>query len=288
MRKEELQPAMEEWLALRESEGLRPATITAYRDHAHIFFLWLDGQELAPVTFHTFFREYGKGHSPASCRTIYTSMAVFLRGIGQEELMGKMKKPRGDTAPKAIYTEGQLKILFQLLRIDRTPTGLRDHAVVSLLRYCGLRASEACNLLLDDLLEQEDAVYVRGGKSRYARRKVPLVAPCPQALTAYVTRGRPTFLCGYSDHVFLSVAGLPFTRNSLRQMLRRRGFQAGFPLSAHRFRHTWATAHVRSRTNPASIGRLAGWSPKTLYEMMAVYGHPDIEDLREAQRQAFG
>ncbi|KKK72814.1 hypothetical protein LCGC14_2900120, partial [marine sediment metagenome] len=147
--------------------------------------------------------------------------------------------------------------------------------------------SEACNLLLDDLLEREDAVYVRGGKSRYARRKVPLVAPCPQALTAYVTRGRPTFLQGYSDYVFLSVVGLPFTRDSLRQMLRRRGLQVGFPLGAHRFRHTWATAHVRARTNAAAIGQMAGWSPKTLYEMMAAYAHPDLELLRDAQEAAF-
>ncbi len=288
MDREELQQAVEEWLALRESEGLRPATLTTYRDHVHVFLLWLDGQELAPTTFYTFFREYARGHSPASCRTIYTSMRVFLRGIGREELVGGMRKPRGDTAPKVIYTEGQMKALFQLLRVDRTPAGLRDHAIVSLLRYGGLRASEACRLLLDDLLEREDAVHIRGGKSRYARRKIPLVAPCPQTLAAYVARGRPALLHGYSDHVFLSVDGIPLTRDSLRQMLRRRGFQVGFPLGAHRFRHTWATAHVRSRTNPASIGYLAGWSPKTLYEMMSVYGHPDIEDLREAQRQAFG
>ena len=36
------------------------------------------------------------------------------------------------------------------------------------------------------------------------------------------------------------------------------------------------------------IGYLAGWSPRTLYDMMATYGHPDLEALREAQREAFG
>ena len=71
-------------------------------------------------------------------------------------------------------------------------------------------------------------------------------------------------------------------------LLRRLGQRVGYPISAHRFRHTWATAHVRARTNAAAIGHMAGWSPKTLYDMMATYGHPDLEDLREAQRDAFG
>ena len=285
-----LQAQASEWLALREAEGLKPNTIRSYSDHIHIFLKALAGRELTPFTFAAFFRDYAKGHSIVSCKSIYNSVKLFLHGIERPELMGKMVRPRGETSPKSIYGEGQLKALFQVLRADRAPSGLRDHAIVCLLRYCGLRAAEACNLRLDDLIEAEDAVFVRSGKSRYARRKVPLVSPCPQALAVYLGRGRPKLLrrASYSDYLFLTVDGFPLTRNSLRMLLRRRGQQVGIPISAHRFRHTWATAHVRVRTNPAAIGYLAGWSPKTLYDMMATYGHPDIEDLREAQKEAFG
>jgi integrase/recombinase XerD len=180
-----------------------------------------------------------------------------------------------------------MRALFTILRAGKTAADLRDHAIISLLRYCGLRASEACNLRLDDLREDEESLYVRGGKSRYAKREIPLIPPCPQMLSLYLARGRRHLLRGYSDHIFLTTDGTPMTRNSLRQMLRRRGAQTGFPLSAHRFRHTWATAHVRARTSPPTIGHLAGWSPKTLFEMLQNYGHPDIDDLRAAQRTAF-
>ncbi len=286
----ELERAVEEWLAVKEAEGLRPATVRTYSDHVHIFLRWLAGRELAPFLFASFFRDYAKGHAAASCTSIYNSMRLFLKGIDRIDLAGTMRRPRGETPPKVVYSEGQLRALFQMLRADRTPTGLRDYTIVCLLRYCGLRASEVCGLRLDDLLESEDAVFVRGGKSRYARRKVPLVSPSSSVLAAYLGRGRPKLLRrkAHSDSLLLTVDGAPLTRNTLRMLLRRLGQRVGYPISAHRFRHTWATAHVRARTSPAAIGYLAGWSPKTLYDMMATYSHPDLEDLREAQREAFG
>lgn len=287
----DLEREVESWLALREAEGLRPSTLASYAAHVHIFALWLTrqgGQELVPFTFAAFFRDYAKEHSPASCRSVYTSMRVFLRAIGLADLMGTMRQPRGDTVPKTIYSEGQMRALFSVLRADHTPTGYRDHAIISLLRYCGVRASEACALLVDDLLEQEDAVHVQGGKSRYARRKVPLITGCPRVLALYLARGRPQLLHGYSDFLFLSVEGQPLTRDALRQLLRRRGEQVGFPLGAHRFRHTWTTAHVRARTSPPSIAAMAGWAPRTTVEMLQRYGHPDLDDLRQAQAEAFG
>ena len=288
---DDLEREVKSWLDLREAEGLRPSTLESYGAHIHIFALWLrrqEEQELVPFAFAAFFRDYAKEHSPASCRSVYTSMRVFLRGIGRTDLMGRMKQPRGDTIPKTVYTPGQMKALFSVLRADHTPTGYRDHAIISLLRYCGVRASEACTLLLNDLLEYEDAIQVQGGKSRFARRKVPLITECPRVLALYLARGRPQLLRGYSDHLFLSVEGQPLTRDALRQLLRRRGEQVGFPLGAHRFRHTWTTAHVRARTSPPSIAAMAGWAPRTTVEMLQRYGHPDLDVLREAQAEAFG
>lgn len=282
---EELFGRLEDWLAVREAEGCKPSTIRNYRQHSSIFIKWLGERELTPVLFATFFRDYALSHSPASCRSVYTATRIFLTGIGRRDLVGTMRRPRGDTPPKAAYTEGQLRALFQVLRGDRTATGRRDYAIVCLLRYCGLRASEVCNLSLDDL--GDEAVVVQRGKTIHARRTLPLIPPTPQALASYMSYGRRRLVRGDTTRVFLTQSGGSMTRNTLRMLLRRRSEQVGFPLSAHRFRHTWATAHVRARTSPAMIGYMAGWSPKTLYDMMARYSHPDLDDLRKAQHQAF-
>ncbi len=167
----ELEYAAKDWLVLKEAEGKRPDTIRAYGEHLHIFLKWLAGRELTPFAFVTFFRDYRQDHAVKSCQTIYTTMRTFLKGIGQLDLAGQMKKPEGDVPPKKVYTEGQLRALFLLLRADLSPTILRNHAIVCLLRYCGVRASEVCRLRLDDLIGHEDLVKIRGGKSRYAKAR---------------------------------------------------------------------------------------------------------------------
>ncbi|MCH7576541.1 MAG: tyrosine-type recombinase/integrase [Chloroflexi bacterium] len=287
----ELDAALEEWLTFREAEGLSPSTIRSYHDHIRIFVRVLGERELTPFTFAAVFREYAQEHAVASCQTIYTSVKVFLKGIDHLDLAGSMRKPRGTVPAKQIYTDGQLRALFGVLQEDRSPLGVRDYAIVCLLRYGGLRASEVCNLRLDDFRDREDAIQVAGTKSRYSRRVIPLVLPCSQALSVYLGRGRPKLVRaagGHTDHVFLTATGRALSRNTVRLMLRRRSLEVGFALSSHRFRHTWATAHVGARTSPTAIGHLAGWSPKTLYEMMHLYAHPDADMLREAQERAFG
>ncbi len=287
----ELDAALEEWLTFREAEGLSPSTLRSYHDHIRIFVRVLGERELTPFTFAAVFREYAQEHAVASVRTVYTSAKVFLKGIDRLDLAGSMRKPRGTVPAKRIYTDGQLRALFGVLQEDRSPLGVRDYAIVCLLRYGGLRASEVCNLRLDDFRDREDAIQVAGTKSRYSRRVIPLVRPCSQALSVYLGRGRPKLVRaagGHTDHVFLTATGRALSRNTVRLMLQRRSLEVGFALSSHRFRHTWATVHVGARTSPTTIGHLAGWSPKTLYEMMHLYAHPDADMLREAQERAFG
>ena len=289
----ELDAALEEWLTFREAEGLSPSTIRSYHDHIRIFVRVLGKRELTPFTFAAVFREYAQEHAVASCQTIYTSVKVFLKSIDHLDLAGSMRKPRGTIPAKRVFTYGQLRTLFAVLQDDRSPLGVRDHAIVSLLRYCGLRSSEVCNLHLDDFRDREDVIQIAGTKSRYSRRVVPLILPCSQALSVYLGRGRPKLVRArqsrdYGDYVFLTDTGRVLSRNTIRLMLQRRSLEVGFALSSHRFRHTWTTAHVGARTSPTAIGHLAGWSPRTLYEMLHLYAHPDVGMLREAQERAFG
>ena len=285
MLKAELEKRLEEWLAVREAEGLKPTTLTNYRTFVSIFLSWLGDKSLSPSSFADFFRQYRQNHAVASQQAIYVALKIFLSGIGEEKRMGNMGRPRGETPAKSVYTDEQLRVLFKRLRTNRTATGLRDHALISILRYTGIRAGEACGLQLDDLDTQAETLAVTGGKTRYARRTIPLVEPCAKVLSAYLSRGRPKLLNGEKcESLFLGVGGQPMNRNSLALMLGRKNVP--FKVGAHRFRHTWATAHVRAKTNPSIIGALAGWSGRTLSQMLSTYSHPDLEMLKSAQESA--
>ena len=287
MKQKELTVALDAYLNVRQAEGLKPTTLVNYRTFVSIFLSWLgDSRELSPSSFADFFRQYRQNHAVASQQAVYVALKIFLTGIGEEEKMGGMGRPRGETPPKNTYSQQQLTTLFKLLRRNRTVTGLRDHALISILRYTGIRAGEVCGLKVDDLDTQGETLAVTGGKTRYARRTIPLIQPCHKILSAYLSRGRPKLLNGEAcDHLFLGVGGKPMNRNSLALMLGRKDVE--FKVGAHRFRHTYITQHSVSGTNPALIGQLAGWSPRTLSAMLANYTHPSGEDLKEAQEKAF-
>ena len=287
MQKKELEKRLEDWLAVREAEGLKPTTLQNYRTFVSIFLSWLDETELSPSSFADFFRQYRQNHAVASQQAVYVALKIFLSGIGEEKRMGSMGRPRGETPAKSVYTDEQLHILFKRLRTNKSPIGRRDLALASVLRYTGIRAGEVCGLQLDDLDTQAETLAVTGGKTRYARRTIPLVEPCHKALAAYLSRGRPKLLNGEAcESLFLGIGGHPMNRNSLALMLGRK--DVPFKVGAHRFRHSYITQLAVIGINPALIGQLAGWSPRTLSAMLANYTHPSEEALKAAQEKAFG
>lgn len=286
MYKDKLTAALDGWLAVRQAEGLKETTLTNYRTFISIFISWLGNKELTPVSFADFFRDYRRDHAVASQQAIYVALKIFLSGIGEGKKMGSMGRPRGETPPKDTYTQEQLVALFKLLRANKTATGLRDYAVCSILRYTGIRAGEVCGLQLEDLDTQAETLTITSGKTRYARRTIPLVEPCSKLLFTYLSRGRPKLVHRAFNHLFLSAAGRPMNRNSLALILGRK--DVPFKVGVHRFRHTFITRHATASTNPALIGQLAGWSSHTLSAMLANYTHPSGEDLREAQKKALG
>lgn len=83
---------------------------------------------------------------------------------------------------------GQLRRL--LAGCDRrTPTGLRDYAIMLLLARLGLRAGEVARLGLDDIDWRRGEITVVGKGGRAER--LPLPADVGAAITGYLRRGRP-------------------------------------------------------------------------------------------------
>lgn len=142
----------------------------------------------------------------------------------------------------------------------------------------GARASELCALTLDDL--QGDALLLRRTKSGRPRLAF-LGRRSQQAVARYLALGRPR-LRPQGTALFVTQYGQPVTRNTLRLMLERRGKEVGVKLSAHRFRHTWATLMLRAGVDLERLRLLGGWSD---YSMLKTYTHLAEADLRETHQR---
>jgi site-specific recombinase XerD len=158
-----------------------------------------------------------------------------------------------------------------------TPAGLRDRAIILLLARLGLRAGDIRRLRLTDI-DWTNALLTVHGKGRRSV-SLPLPQDAGDAMLAYIERGRPVVA---EERVFLRVPA-PFTplassseiAGIVSRVLARGGIE-GVPTGAHMFRHSLATAMLRTGASLESVGTvLRHRSPSTT----AIYAKVDVAML---------
>jgi site-specific recombinase XerD len=281
--------AQDIWLTALRAEGRSPATLDGYRGHLAPFNRFLEAEgvsditELTPFHLRRFLVAYAEGRSPHTVRGVYGNIRSWLRWLVSEGILTaspteKVKEPRAPEAAKKVYTPGELAALKKYLEKGKTALALRDCALVLVLMDTGARCSELLAVTLDDL--QDGSILLRQTKGKRPRL-VPLGRESERALWRYVQRGRPR-LKPRGKQVFVADDGRPMTRNAVRCVLRRLGQALGFPVSAHRFRHTWATLLLRKGADLETLRKMGGWAD---YTMLKTYAHLDTADLKRMQER---
>lgn len=135
------------------------------------------------------------------------------------------------------------------------PAGRRDLAILLLLVRLGLRAGEIAGLGLDDVDWRAGEIVIHGKGSRCER--LPLPADVGEALAAYLHRGRPRSAQGRVIFVRLKAPHRGLSSPAVTRIVRRAGERVGLGgLSAHRLRHTAATAMLRAGAPLGEIGQV--------------------------------
>ncbi|MGD0386874.1 MAG: tyrosine recombinase, partial [Solirubrobacteraceae bacterium] len=153
----------------------------------------------------------------------------------------------------------------RLLRAPQgvSPAALRDRALLETLYACGLRASEAVGLALEDI--SLDDAFLRAHGKGSKERLVPIGREAVSALRAYLTRSRPVLVGLRPErHVFVNRRGGGLSRQGLYKIVQGHANAVGLGdrMSPHTLRHTFAT-HLLA----------GGCDLRTLQEML---GHADI------------
>lgn len=270
----------------RQHRGLRERTLDGYQ---HILVDLLVALGDKPETYTaTLIRDFvlqrAKSHSQWHARGIATAVRVFLRFLSAS---GRTSVRLDQSVPQ--YPTCQLSSVPRYLepaQVERVidacvandTRGLRDRAVMLLLVRLALRASDVANLAMRDIDWQNGRLAVCGKGRR--QEWLPLPQDAGDALLRYIREGRPRTA---SDHVFAKVWAPQGTLTSFsvtqiaRSALRRAGVKA--PINgAHVFRHSAATAMLRSGVSLAGVGAvLRHRSPNTTL----IYAKVDAGLLRE-------
>lgn len=158
----------------------------------------------------------------------------------------------------SILERDQIAAVLETARTDKTPAGLRDHAILQILATYGLRAGEIRNLRIEDIDWRTEAIRVRHSKTQ-ACSFLPLMDPVGEAVLAYLRSGRPAT---DAREIFIRTRAPYCKLEKLYSVVRRRLGDAGIKppgkCGPHIFRHARAVEMLRTSVPQKVIGDLLG------------------------------
>jgi len=185
--------------------------------------------------------------------------------------------------PKALpYTK--IERLIEAAGDATTALGSRDRALVELLYGTGTRISEVVGLDVDDV-DVETATVVVTGKGNKQRR-LPLGGAASNALTNYLSRGRPALAQSAQGKrrpgaaLFLGQKGGRLSRQGAWEVVRRcaEAAELGDQVGPHTLRHSYATHLMEGGADVRVVQELLGHSSVTTTQ---IYTLVTADALRE-------
>jgi integrase/recombinase XerC len=181
-------------------------------------------------------------------------------------------------------TQEQVMQLFVQAQNDTTPSGHRNHVMISLAYVCGVRVSELVELTRTNINFDDQLVHVsgKGGKQRI----VPLPESMSDLLQNYLHKSQPYLFKNMtidSDYLFPTLYAdkiKPMSRQAFWIILKDIVIKAGLSdtISPHVLRHSIATHLLKKGANLRLLQMALGHEH---LETVQVYTHVEISHLRK-------
>ena len=262
-----------------EELGRSPNTIRQYTWHIQRMLDYL-GEEPEAITREDLsrYRHHLSTDNDYSKNSQYmVTMAIqnYFAYLGLETAAGLPRPQRRKSLPKYL-TEAEAHRL--LMACEHDP---RDHAIITLMAYTGLRVSEVTGLDCEDINLGERTLTVVSGKGD-KDRMVVFAQPTAVALRRWLEARDDV---GHSA-LFLNRSGSRITPRSLQRIVKKYADDAGIrkTVTPHVLRHTMATTLLRHGADIRIIQQLLGHSTIATTQ---IYTHVDDAMLRKAYDKAF-
>lgn len=158
-------------------------------------------------------------------------------------------------------------------------SGIRDYAMFSFFLYTGVRISEAAELKLKNLRDEEVLIYGKGRKTR----KIPLKESLKSILKDYMAWRNFTQekYNRRSEFLFIAQKGGGITTRAILKRFKKMLSLAGLKdhYHVHHLRHTFGTTVYNKTKNIRVTQQLLGHSSPTTTQ---IYAHTIDSDMKEA------
>ena len=242
-------------------------------------------------------KELASGVSKRSCKRRLSSLKHFYQYLYEQKYIDDnyfiyITSPKTDKRfPQTLYKE-QIDKIFEANRQRTDFLATRDQAILEMLYYTGVRASELINLELTSVDLKRRIVRVVKGKGN-KERLVPFTEDCKAVLEKYYTETWPLLHARMvvpdkdgKVFFFLNNQGNQLTTRGLEYILdsieRKTGAFVG--LHPHILRHSFATHLLSAGADLRVIQELLGHASLNATQ---IYTHVSEETMKEVYSSAF-
>ncbi len=269
----------------RVDKGLAVNTVSAYeRDLA--CFVEFTGPNLNDYSSVETLRNYlnslyQKGLNSRSIARHLTTVRGFFKFLLAEGVIASdptehLQAPRHWKAIPRFLGRAQVDALLEAPDAS-TPLGLRDRAMLQLLYATGLRVSELCKVVMNDLNRQGVITVIGKGNKQ---RLIPVGRFALEAVSRYIENARPHLIKKRtSPYLFVTSRGTKMTRQGFWKLIIAHGKRVGIfhNLSPHVVRHSFATHLLEGGADLRSLQTMLGHSDITTTQ---IYTHVMRSRLR--------
>ena len=288
-----------------QDAGLRFAerTVEQYLAYTRAFLVWLVSKAIELVEVRSedlqayqneLFASRKAGGRPYSISfqaghiTALKSFFRFLcrRGLLLHNPCSPLELPRSEQRlPRTVLTMREVLKILKAVAGEKSPTGLRDRAILETFYATGIRVTELAKLKPYDVDTEEKLLRVVLGKGQ-KDRTVPLTQEAASSIESYLVKGRPKLVgAKKASCLFLGSRGGCLHRATLNRIVQKWVKEAGVKKKAtcHSFRHSVATHLLRGGADIRHIQTLLGHESLSTTER---YTRVEISDLREVVSRA--
>lgn len=193
------------------------------------------------------------------------SPATDLEGIKEE------------TGKKPVFmTKKEIKNFLSVVDGDDSNSAMRDRAVIYLMIYTGLRASEVCNLKISHIDFGSGLLEVVNGKGKKSRT-IPLHKEAKRHILDYIDTDRGSGRVKDKDALFLSNRGKAVGYRTVQRLVKGYLEQSNVDknITPHKLRHTFASIFYSKTKDIKMLQELLGHSNISTTQ---IYTHLDNEE----------
>lgn len=278
-----LEKALEDYKLYMEHQEKSPRTISGYMLDLNFFKKWLEIEWNGPVYLEDIrFKDVEeflkhlkeeRDYKPASRKRVSIAVKMFFkyawkRKLCEEDIASQIENVKCVPDEREYLTEEEALSFIKEI----------NHPVISIftttLFYTGLRISEALSLTIDDVDLESGWINVKQGKGNKSR-KIPICKKLEDELKDYVEWrvDSPQFFATEKTGS-LSIGRVQAVIKETRNRLGTKKH-----ITAHMFRHSFASQLVKKDVNIVSISKLLGHSN---LKTTSIYTHTSSEQLIEA------